>query len=125
MITCALEHLLTNMFYLLFTAGYVYSSIGPVYEVNHTYLRGRMIAHRFEDQWYIGTYKYVSTAKGRQGLFAVHYADDRTVYLHKLNLDEMGPEGNWVIVKKSKIVKKSIHEDNVLIDEEEETSDED
>ena len=93
-------------------------------EVTHKVLAGRrFLAHRFHDGgWYIGTYKHTSHGRGKEGLRAVYYFDDKHVYLHELALKDYGIDGVWVFVKKLAKVRRSLNDDN-LMDEEESDGD--
>jgi hypothetical protein len=62
--------------------------------------KGKHIAHRFNDDWYIGVYRYSPQGAALQGQRAVYYADDRTLYMHKLADDTYGVDKFWVVVKK-------------------------
>ncbi len=69
-------------------------------EVDHAFLKGKKIAHRFDEDWYLGTYKYTSRSGARVGVRACHYSDDNGVYFHELDLADMGITGYWVVVRK-------------------------
>ena len=74
-------------------------------ELNAATLKNKKIAHRFNDDWYIGVYKYTKRGEGPlHGQRAVYYVDDRCVYFHKLLHDDYGVDANWVILRKVPVV---------------------
>jgi hypothetical protein len=74
-------------------------------EVTDAFFKGKKIAHRFNDDWYLGVYKYTRRGAGPlHGQRAVYYADDKNVYFHKLQIDEYGVHANWVVVRKVPVV---------------------
>ena len=76
------------------------------------------MAHRFYDRWYIDTYKYTSHGRGKKGLRAVYYSDDKHVYMHQLALTDYGIQGVWVCVRKLTKARRPVNDGN-LVDEEE------
>jgi hypothetical protein len=69
-------------------------------EITHDFLKGKKIAHRFDEDWFLGTYKYTSRSGARAGYRGCHYSDDNCIYFHELNLADMGITGCWVVVRK-------------------------
>ena len=73
--------------------------------VNDAFFKGKKIAHRFNDDWYMGVYKYTRRGTGPlHGQRAVYYADDKNVYFHGLKVDEYGVDANWVVLRKVPVV---------------------
>lgn len=61
---------------------------------------GKKIAHRFNDDWYIGSYRYTAMSGKFKGQRAVYYADDRALYFHKLEDDDCGVDKLWVVLRR-------------------------
>jgi len=73
-------------------------------EFTEGYFKGKRIAHRFNDAWYIGLYKYTRQGRRLHGQRAVYYNDDGQIYFHRLDPTEYGTNAIWVVVRKVAIV---------------------
>ena len=78
-------------------------------EVTDAFFKGKKIAHRFNDDWYMGVYTYTRRGAGPlHGQRAVHYSDDDNVYSHRLLSEEYGVEKNWVVLRKVPVVTPNV-----------------
>ncbi|KAK3249608.1 hypothetical protein CYMTET_40969 [Cymbomonas tetramitiformis] len=60
--------------------GFAIVTSAPVELLYRKNLKGKWVAHRFHDKWYVGFYKYTVSSGKLSGKHAVYYADDKLVY---------------------------------------------